>query len=137
MRWRRGRGVLLALTAVSVLIVAGCGRDDFENDPRPPVPDEITVKIGDDGVLVSPAAFGAGLVNFTIANLSDDDAALAIEGPTTATSDQIPPGGNAILKTQMESGSYQFTAEGPPKVEPFQLQVGPERASGQNDLLLP
>jgi hypothetical protein len=137
MRWRRGRAVLLALAAVSVLVAAGCGREDFENDPRPPVPAEITVKIGDDGVLVSPAAFGAGLVNFTIANLSGDPATLAIEGPTSATSDEIPPGGNAVLKTEMETGSYQFTAEGPPQVEPFQLEVGPERPSGQDDLLLP
>jgi hypothetical protein len=137
MRWRRGRAVLLALAALSVLLVAGCGREDFENDPRPPVPDEITVKIGEEGVLVSPAAFGAGLVNFTIANLSGDPATLAIEGPTSATTGEIPPGGNAVLKAEMETGSYQFTAEGPPQVEPFQLEVGPERPSGQDDLLLP
>jgi len=137
MRWRRGRAVLLALAALGVLAFAGCGRDDFENDPRPAVPAEITVKIGEDGVLVSPAAFGAGLANFTIANLSPDPATLAIEGPTSAISDEIPPGGNTLLKAEMDTGSYQFSAEGPARVEPFQLEVGPDRPSGQNDLLLP
>jgi hypothetical protein len=122
---------------VAALAIAGCGRDDFENDPRPAVPAEITVKISDQDVVVSPAEFGAGLVNFTIANLTDEAAILIVEGPTVAQTGEIPPNGNALLKAEMESGSYDVIAEGPEGVVPFLLEVGPDRPSGQDDLLLP
>ena len=74
------------------LVVAGCGRNDFKNDPRPPIPAEVSVKIASDGVGVSPKEFGAGLVNFTIANLTNQTGSLAIHGPVSATSDAIAPG---------------------------------------------
>jgi hypothetical protein len=134
---RRGTAVLAALATLALVALAGCGRDDFENDPRPPVPLEISVKISDSAVRVSPAAFGAGLVNFTIANLSEEAAALVLEGPTLAESDQIPPNGSALLKAEMETGRYQASADGPSGVIPFEIAVGPERPSGKDDLLLP
>jgi hypothetical protein len=128
------------LVAVAVglaaLILAACGSDDFANDPRPPVPAEITVKIGDGAVVVSPKAFGAGLVNFEIANLDDTAATFAINGPTEAVSDEIPARGNNNLKTELETGSYEASADGV-EARPFSFEVGPERESGQNDLLLP
>ena len=137
MSWRRGRAILAALVALAAVAIAGCGRDDFANDPRPPVPAEITVEIDNRAVLISPSEFGAGLVNFTIANLSDRAATFSLEGPTAAASDEIPPGGNAVLKAEMETGGYVAVADGPPDAEPFSFEVGPERPSGQDDLLLP
>jgi hypothetical protein len=122
---------------VATIALAGCGRDDFENDPRPAVPAEITVKISTADVVVSPAEFGAGLVNFTIANLTDESAILTVEGPTLAESDEIPPRGNTLLKAEMETGSYEISVDGPSGVIPFRLEVGPDRPSGQDDLLLP
>ena len=119
------------------MVLAGCGRDDFENDPRPAVPAEITVKISDRDVVVSPAEFGAGLVNFTVANLTDVPAILNVEGPTVAQTGVIPPSGNTVIKTEMEPGSYDVSVEGPEGVVPFLLEVGPDRPSGQDDLLLP
>jgi len=131
------RRILLALSlGLAALIVAGCGRDDFANDPRPPVPAEITVKIGDGAVTVSPSEFGAGLVNFTIANFEDSPAVLQIEGPTDAVSDEIPANGNFQLKTEVKTGEYEASAEGV-EAQPFKFTVGEERESGQNDLLLP
>ena len=62
--------LIFAAALVTALVVAGCGRDDFKNDPRPPIPAEVSVKIAKDGVAVSPKEFGAGIVNFTIANLT-------------------------------------------------------------------
>jgi hypothetical protein len=118
------------------LVAAGCGEDDFENEPRPPVPAEITVKIGAGEVVVSPKQFGAGLVNFEIANLDDSPATLLIEGPTEAESEEIPARGNNSLRTEMETGTYVASADGV-EAEPFSFEVGPERESGQNDLLLP
>jgi hypothetical protein len=131
------RRTLLALSVgLAALIVAGCGRDDFDNDPRPPVPAEITVKIGDGEVSVSPSEFGAGLVNFTIANFEDSPAVLQIEGPVDAVSNEVPPNGNVQLKTEIETGEYEASADGV-EARPFTFTVGEERESGQNDLLLP
>jgi hypothetical protein len=133
---RRGRALLAAVLALAALIVTGCGRDDFENDPRPPVAEEVSVKIGTDEVVVSPAEFGAGIANFTIANLGDRGAILAIDGPTMAQSDEVPPGGTATLKTELVSGDYRASAEGG-DATPFNFTVGPERPSAKDELLLP
>lgn len=128
---------MLAASALLVaLIVTGCGRDDFENDPRPSIPAEVAVKIADSGVGVSPKVFGAGLVNFTIANLTDRPGTLAIHGPVDADSNEIPPGAAETLKVQVKSGTYEASVSGI-ALRPFSFTVGPDRPSGQNDLLLP
>jgi hypothetical protein len=132
----RGRVLLFAAALVTALAVAGCGRDDFKNDPRPPVPAEVSVKIAKDGVGVSPKEFGAGLVNFTIANLTTEPGTLAIHGPVDAESSEIPPTGTDTVKVDMKTGSYEASVSGL-AVRPFSFTVGPERASGQNELLLP
>jgi hypothetical protein len=133
---RRGRTLLVASALLAALIVTGCGRNDFKNDPRPPVPAEVAVKIATSGVGISPKEFGAGLVNFTIANLTDTTGTLAIHGPVNADSDEIPPGSAETLKVEMKTGSYEASVDGL-AVRPFNFTVGPERPSGQNDLLLP
>ena len=128
--------LLFAVALVTALAVAGCGRNDFKNDPRPPVPAEVSVKIARDGVGVSPHEFGAGLVNFTIANLTTKPGQLAINGPVDAQSGQIPPAGTDTLRVQMRTGSYEASVSGI-ALRPFDFNVGPERASAQNQLLLP
>ena len=133
---RRGRALLVAAAVVASVVAAGCGRDDFENDPRPAVAAEISVEIGSEEVVVSPREFGAGMVNFTIANLGDTEATLAIDGPTVAESDQVPPGGTATLKTELVTGAYRASAEGT-EATPFDFEVGPERPSAKDELLLP
>ena len=120
----------------AALVAAGCGRDDFNNDPRPPIPDEVSVKIATSGVAMSPKEFGAGIVNFTIANLTTDTGTLAIHGPVDTESNEIPPGGAETLKVEMKTGTYEASVSGI-AVRPFNFTVGPERPSGQNDLLLP
>lgn len=127
---------MLATLVVAGLVVAGCGRNDFNNDPRPPIPAEISVKIARDGVVVSPKEFGAGLVNFTIANLTEQTGSLAIHGPVSTTSDQLGPGDADTVKVQLKTGNYEASVDGI-AVRPFNFTVGPERPSGQNDLLLP
>ena len=134
-RRRRAQFVAAALVVVA-LVVAGCGRDDFENNPRPPIPAEVSVKIAKDGVAVSPKEFGAGLANFTIANLTTRPGTLAIRGPVEADSAEIPAAGTGTIKVEMKTGSYEASVSGI-AVRPFSFTVGPERPSGQNDLLLP
>jgi hypothetical protein len=133
---RRGRALLLPATLLVAIVVAGCGRNDFNNDPRPPIPAEISVKIASDGVVVSPKEFGAGLANITVANLTNDTGSLAINGPVDATSNEIGPGDADTVKVDMKIGSYEASVDGI-AVAPFSFTVGPERPSGQNDLLLP
>jgi hypothetical protein len=133
---RRGRALVALTAGLAVLAFAGCGSDDFENDPRPPLPLEVSVELGEDSVVVSPAEFGAGITNFTIVNLGDTTAAFAVDGPTSDSTEEIAVGGTATLKTQLETGEYEASAEGTAS-EPFEFEVGPERDSAQNDLLLP
>ena len=128
--------LVFAAALVTAVVVAGCGRDDFKNDPRPPIPAEISVKIAKDGVAVSPNEFGAGIVNFTIANLTAEPGTLAIHGPVNVDSSEIPPTGTGTIKVDMKTGSYEASVSGV-TARPFSFTVGPERASGQNDLLLP
>ena len=132
----RGRALVFAAALVTALAVAGCGSKDFKNDPRPPIPAEVSVKIAKDGVAVSPREFGAGLVNFTIANLATEPATFAIQGPVDANSNEIPPAGTGTVKVEMKTGSYEASVSGV-AARPFSFTVGPERPSGQNDLLLP
>jgi hypothetical protein len=133
---RRGRALPLAIALVTALVVAGCGSSDFKNDPRPPIPAEVSVKIARDGVGISPKEFGAGLVNFTIANLTESPGTLSIDGPVNAQSDEIPPAGTGTIRVDMKTGSSEASVSGV-NARPFSFNVGPERASGQNDLLLP
>jgi hypothetical protein len=132
----RGRVLLSAAALVTALAIAGCGRDDFKNDPRPPIPAEVSVKIAKDGVGVSPREFGAGLVNFTIANLTTEPGTLAISGPVDASSQEIPAAGTDTIKLDMKTGDYEASVSGT-AARPFSFTVGAERPSGQNDLLLP
>jgi hypothetical protein len=132
----RRRALLVGSALLATLALASCGRNDFKNDPRPPVPAEVAVKIAKDGVGVSPTEFGAGLVNFTIANLTESTGTLAIHGPVNADSNEIPPGAAETLKVDMKTGSYEASVDGV-AVKPFSFTVGPDRPSGQNDLLLP
>src|SRR3954471_12536076 len=136
MRRERGRVLVFAAALVTALVVAGCGQDDFKNDPRPPIPAEVSVKIAKDGVAVSPREFGAGLVNLTIANLTTEPGTLAIQGPVDEDSSEIPTAGTDTVKVEMKTGSYEASVTGV-AARPFSFTVGPERPTGQNDLLLP
>lgn len=133
---RRGRALVALAVGLAALAVGACGRDDFENEPRPAVPAEVSVELGADEVSVSPAEFGAGTTNFTIANLGDVAASLVIDGPIEAESDEVPPGGSAVLKTELDTGDYEASASGV-ESEPFEFVVGPDRESAQDELLLP
>ena len=133
-RWR-GTGVVLA--GVALLALTGCGRDDFANDPRPPVPLEATVEITDAKVQISPTSFGAGLVNFTIANNSSDSAVFTLDGRNDETSEPIPANGNTTFKVPMETGTYVAGVYRKDSIKKATLKVGAERPSAQNELLLP
>jgi hypothetical protein len=131
------RATAAALGIVAALALGACGSKDFANEPRPPAPIEVTAKVDSSKVVVSPSKFGAGLVTFTIANLSDSPVRFTLSGPTDAASEEIQPGTPANLKVNLAEGDYQATAGSGVNVKPAKVTVGPERKSSQNKLLLP
>jgi hypothetical protein len=139
MRRIRPRHALLpAGIAVLGLAAAGCGSEDHPNEPRPPKPIEITARVDDEVVDVSPAEFGAGLAVFTISNQSDEAVALTLDGPVAATSQPIEPGSvTDDFKVDLQEGEYEVTGGLESKAKSTELVVGPERPSAQDELLLP
>lgn len=131
----------VAAAVVAALLVAGCGGDeDFANDPRPASPIVVTAKVDSDKVVVSPKAFGAGLVNITVSNQSDDPVTLTLVGPTpddNFESGDIPPNGVGNLKADVGEGSYEVNAGERSGAKPAQVEVGPPRESSSDELLLP
>jgi len=123
----------LALSGLSV----GCGSETVTTESRPERAIEIGARIGPKGVEVSPKEFGAGLTNFTIANLTDYPASFSIEGPTPVRGNEIQPGSSENLEGDLLPGAYRaiaMTISGP--VE-FAFTVGPPRVDSNQELLLP
>lgn len=128
-------GASLALAASA----SGCGSDDFENEPRPPSPVELTAAIDKRGVSIAPTDPAAGLVVITISNQTDEVTELILDGPgdEDPSSGEIQPLGTASIKTSLEEGDYLALAGDSDSIEPAKLTVGPPGESSQNDLLLP
>ena len=61
-------------------------------------------------VVVSPDRFGAGVVNFTVANFSDSPITFTLSGPKEATTEEIPPGAPGDLKVELPEGDYEASA---------------------------
>lgn len=130
------RRLIVAVAALlAATLLAACGADDFKNEPRLAAPIELSARIGDDGVTVSPSKAGAGLVTFVISNQTQDPAKLVLSGPTDDSSPEIVPLGTGSLKTSLEQGDYTVTNGSDSRGT--KLVIGPQRASSQNDVLLP
>lgn len=121
---------------VAAVLAAGCGAEDHPNEPRPPVPAELSAKVDDRKVVVVPDRIGAGLAVVTVSNQSADDVQVAFDGPTDAKSDEIPAGSVGQVQFELETGEYRIDA-GVPTISSGTMSVGPERPSAQNELLLP
>ena len=132
------RAAALAVAAALLGVLAtGCGGEDFENQPRPPRPIDLTAKVDSEKVNIAPSEVGAGLATITISNQSDDAIRFTLDGPTQAASQEIPPGGVGDLKVELAEGLYEVSAGEGLTIRSDILAVGPERASSQNELLLP
>jgi hypothetical protein len=138
MRREALRFVLPAGLLLLALAAAGCGSEDHPNRPRPPAPIEVSAKVDEDQVVVSPSEFGAGLTVFTISNQTDDIVQLALDGPTEAVSAPVEAGGvSDTFKVPMEEGPYEVSAGAEASARPTELFIGPERKSSSNEVLLP
>jgi hypothetical protein len=142
-RVRRVEGVVAI--AVLAAAVAGCGAEaDYANKPRPPAPISATVAIDSSRVRVSPPSFGGGPVVFIISNQSgaaqkvtfESDELGASKGGIKRSTGTIEPRSTAQLKVDAAEGRYTLSASGG-DVTAATVEVGAQRRSSQNDLLLP
>ena len=140
-RRTRAAALILSGAALAGMLVA-CGEDDFENEPRPPVPLQLTGVITPDRVTVSPNKVGAGPVVITVSNQTDAAHSLMLEGEGIRERvGPINPEATASLQKTLKPGQYTITAGSDQAVEreirPATLVIGPERESGSDELLLP
>lgn len=137
-------GALTALCAAG-LALPGCGEEDFENEPRPPTPVQLTGVIKEDKVTVSPHELGAGPVVITVSNQTKAAHTLTLESADGGTIREqvgpINPLDTATLQRTLEPGAYTVSAGSetaqPREIKPATLTIGEERKSGSDELLLP
>jgi hypothetical protein len=137
----RARATTAAVLAAGV-VVAGCGEEDFANEPRPPVPVELTGVIQDDAVTVSPSRIGAGPILITISNQTRNEATITLEGGSVRERvGPVPPLDTATIQRTLDPGLYEVRAGSdvalPREIRPAELEIGRERESSSSDLLLP
>ncbi len=124
------------MLVVAAVAAAGCGAEDFPNEPRPPAPIELSAKVDDRNVVVVPDDVGAGLATVTISNQSEGAVELRFDGPNSARTPEIAAGETGSLQFQLETGEY-LVETSVPTIRSGLIAVGPVRESAKNELLLP
>jgi hypothetical protein len=139
----RVRGVATFAVALVAAIAVGCGEDDFENEPRPPVPLELTGVIQEDKLTVSPSRnIGAGPFTILISNQTDAEHTVTLEGHSIVERvGPVAPDDTVEIKRTLAPGSYEVSAGSPRavrrEIQPAVLDIGEERQSSNSELLLP
>ena len=136
------RALGLATFATAALLLAGCGDEDFENNPRPPLPVGLTGVIHEDKVTVSPSKLGAGQVTITISNQTSGPKTITLEGESiTEEVGPVEPLDTGKITRTLDPGSYEVRAGSekavPKEIAPATLDIGKERESSSGDLMLP
>jgi hypothetical protein len=138
-----GNGLIRMLatlaTCAFAAVATGCGGDDeARSEERPPVPINISINLNEDGVTASPDKFGAGPITLLIANQSGASQTVTLDGPRLRRSvGPINPNDTASVRLTVGPGEFTVSAAESSGLREARLQVGPERPSAQNDLLLP
>ncbi len=137
----RTAGLLAAV--VGMLFLSGCGDDDeFENEPRPPIPVQLSGVITDSKVSVDPDELGAGPIVLIVSNQTDEAHTVTLEGPNGREEvGPINPQDTGRIQYNLDQGTYEVRAGSDEaterEIEPARLQVGPKRPSSSDDVLLP
>jgi hypothetical protein len=162
---RTRRAAAVAMAAAIALVASGCGGDSdkFANDPRPPVPTELTGVITNNEVTVSPdvlplkPAPGAAEASvdlptpivLIISNQSDKSHPIKLTGktrdgkPIEATVGPINPLDTAQIQQSLEPGTYRIEAGNTSAVKPGEdirpatLTINTNRQTSSDTLLLP
>ena len=139
----RTRTALLLAGVLGTLVLGGCGDDDdFENEPRPPVPVQLSGVITETEVSVEPRTIGAGPIVLLVDNQTDEAHSVTLDGPSgTEKVGPINPRDAGRIQHVLKQGSYEISAGSDAaqekEIEPAKLTVGPPRPSSSNDVLLP
>lgn len=125
-----------------VVALAGCGSEDFRNEPRPPRPEALTGVIRKDAVTISDNRLGAGPIELTISNQTDEAHTVTLEGGRLRERvGPINPLDTATIRASLGPGSYEVRAGSAEAlteaIEPAPLDVGDKRANSNDELLLP
>jgi hypothetical protein len=128
--------------AIAAVVMAGCGGEDFKNEPRAPIREALTGVIQPDAVTVSPSKLGAGPVEITISNQTDAKHSITLEGKSIVErGGQVEPGGTATIQKTLRPGTYEVKAGSTKavrrEIRPAVLRIGKERKNSNNDVLLP
>jgi hypothetical protein len=134
---------ITCVAAVVAIVLGGCGGGkDFANNPRPPVPLQLTGVITNERVTISPNKVGAGPVVITVSNQTSRAHTLTLAGEGIQEQvGPISPMDTAQLQKTLAPGRYRVTAGTATAtkrtIHPATLVIGKERASGSNKVLLP
>jgi hypothetical protein len=131
--------MLRAAAAVVVALglgFAGCGDDEFANNPRPAAAITVSAAISPARVTVSPARFGAGTIELIASNQTTTSQRVTLRSsgpdgpdePLEQSTGPINPGDTASLKADLTEGSYVVTARSA-AIDPATLLVGAARGS--------
>jgi hypothetical protein len=138
-RWARALPFLLA--GIGLLLLSGCGGDDFADKPRPALPVELTGVIQEKEVTISPNEVGAGAVRITIANETSESHTVTLEGENVEERvGPINPQDAATINKTLAQGTYEVVAGSNRvggEIAPGKLVVGPPREPSNNQLLQP
>jgi hypothetical protein len=142
----RGRSGIALLTGV--VLLSGCGSEDFDNDPRPAAAEELTAVIQEDKITVSPdgtkGTLGAGPFLITISNQTGEEYTVILDGEPLETVVQtraINALDTGTIQQTLAEGSYEVRTGSEKaqerEIQPAELTIGPPRKSSNDDLLLP
>lgn len=138
----RVRNSLLVLPAAALIGLAGCGDDDFKDEPRAAVPEVLTGVINARRVIISPNRVGAGPIRITISNQTGEARTVTLAG---ASVDErvgpVNPQDTATIQKTLEPGRYEVRAAagnaGVDRIEPAVLRIGRPRPESNEQLQLP
>jgi hypothetical protein len=154
----RGKSAIACLLGAIVAgtLLAGCGAEEHENEPRPAIATQITMGISRDKVSLSPVRVGVVpprlleqalqegvkqntplLVWITIANLTNFNSHIEITGPSDKISPLVVANGTASFKAFLPTGDYLVSAADVPGAIAARLNVGPDRTSSADNLGIP
>lgn len=134
----RGTATIALLLAAAAALVAGCGAQGRTNKDRPPPVIELNAVVSPAQVKLSPVKVGGGPLVIVISNQTQSAQSVRMVGDRISQRiARVDPGDTTRYKADLAPGTYTLAAGGGSVIRAAELEVGPERDTAQNDVLLP